>query len=113
MQFYYIYRYLYNENIDLPSVMTALTTLYAAHKYMCPGLAKEVIILQIPFKTSICNRIIKPFIIFKFLFFDSFNFISGGVLLEEQFERKQRITCTSTYMLILLFCNGINKIIIG
>ena len=56
MQFYYIYRYLYNENIDLPSVMTALTTLYAAHKYMCPGLAKEVIILQIPFKTSICNR---------------------------------------------------------
>ena len=39
-----IYRYLYNENIDLPSVMTALTTLYAAHKYMCPGLAKEVII---------------------------------------------------------------------
>jgi hypothetical protein len=22
--------------------MTALTTLYAAHKYMCPGLAKEV-----------------------------------------------------------------------
>ena len=35
-------RYLYNESIDLPSVMTALTTLYAAHKYMCPGLAKEV-----------------------------------------------------------------------
>ena len=22
--------------------MTALTTLYAAHKYMCPGLAKQV-----------------------------------------------------------------------
>ena len=40
-----IYRYLYNENIDLPSVMTALTTLYAAHKYMCPGLAKEVKII--------------------------------------------------------------------
>lgn len=36
-------KYLYNENIDLPSVMTALTTLYAAHKYMCPGLAKEVV----------------------------------------------------------------------
>ena len=35
-------RYLYNESINLPSVMTALTTLYAAHKYMCPGLAKEV-----------------------------------------------------------------------
>ena len=114
MQFYYIYRYLYNENIDLPSVMTALTTLYAAHKYMCPGLAKEVIILQIPFKTSICNRTrYLTLIIWRFLLFDSFYFISGGVLLEEQFERKQRITCTSTYMLILLFCNGINKIIIG
>ena len=92
--------------------MTALTTLYAAHKYMCPGLAKEVIIISTTFKTSIFNHL-KMFIIFKFLFFYSFNFISGGVVLEEQFERKQRITCTSTYMLILLFCNGMYKIIIG
>ena len=54
-----IYRYLYNENIDLPSVMTALTTLYAAHKYMCPGLAKEVIITtniaKILLKSNISN----------------------------------------------------------
>ena len=35
-------RYLYNETVNLQSVMTALTTLYAAHKYMCPGLAKQV-----------------------------------------------------------------------
>ena len=41
LEFFFL-RYLYHENIDLPSVMTALTTLYAAHKYMCPGLAKEV-----------------------------------------------------------------------
>ncbi|CAB4067731.1 unnamed protein product [Lepeophtheirus salmonis] len=33
-------RYLYNETVHLQSVMTALTTLYAAHKYMCPGLAE-------------------------------------------------------------------------
>ena len=37
-----LYRYLYNETVNLQSVMTALTTLYAAHKYMCPGLAKQV-----------------------------------------------------------------------
>ncbi|TRY68355.1 hypothetical protein TCAL_04127 [Tigriopus californicus] len=36
-------RYLYNETVQLQSVMTALTTLYAAHKYMCPGLAKIVV----------------------------------------------------------------------
>ncbi|XP_071746127.1 BTB/POZ domain-containing protein 3 isoform X2 [Lepeophtheirus salmonis] len=36
-------RYLYNETVHLQSVMTALTTLYAAHKYMCPGLAEIVI----------------------------------------------------------------------
>ena len=36
------FRYLYNETVNLQSVMTALTTLYAAHKYMCPGLAKQV-----------------------------------------------------------------------
>lgn len=36
-------RYLYNETVNLQSVMTALTTLYAAHKYMCPGLAKQVV----------------------------------------------------------------------
>lgn len=44
-------RYLYNETVNLQSVMTALTSLYAAHKYMCPGLAKQVsnykILLQI------------------------------------------------------------------
>ena len=28
--------------MNLQSVMTALNTLYAAHKYMCPGLAKQV-----------------------------------------------------------------------
>ena len=37
------FRYLYNEEVTLQSVMTALTTLYAAHKYMCPGLAKVVV----------------------------------------------------------------------
>ena len=36
-------RYLYNESVQLQSVMTALTTLYAAHKYMCPGLAKVAV----------------------------------------------------------------------
>ena len=40
--FFSFFRYLYNERIQLQSVMTALTTLYAAHKYMCPGLAKQV-----------------------------------------------------------------------
>lgn len=34
---------MYNETVNLQSVMTALTTLYAAHKYMCPGLAKIVV----------------------------------------------------------------------
>lgn len=37
------HRYLYNETVTIQSVMTALTTLYAAHKYMCPGLAKIVV----------------------------------------------------------------------
>ncbi len=36
-------RYLYNESVTIQSVMTALTTLYAAHKYMCPGLARIVV----------------------------------------------------------------------
>ena len=36
-------RYLYNESVTLHSVTTALNTLYAAHKYMCPGLAKKVV----------------------------------------------------------------------
>ena len=40
---FFISRYLYNETVNLQSVMTALTTLYAAHKYMCPGLAKIVV----------------------------------------------------------------------
>lgn len=39
---FFTFRYLYNETVNLQSVMTALNTLYAAHKYMCPGLAKQV-----------------------------------------------------------------------
>ncbi len=43
MGLFLLCRYLYNETVTLQSVMTALTTLYAAHKYMCPGLARTVV----------------------------------------------------------------------
>jgi len=36
-------KYLYKEPVKIQSVSTALTTLYAAHKYMCPGLASIVV----------------------------------------------------------------------
>ncbi|XP_073968916.1 BTB/POZ domain-containing protein 3-like [Rhodnius prolixus] len=36
-------RYLYKEDVHLQSVSTALSTLYAAQKYLCPGLMRQCI----------------------------------------------------------------------
>lgn len=37
-------RYLYKEDVSLQSVSTALSTLYAAQKYLCPGLVRECLV---------------------------------------------------------------------
>lgn len=38
--FFFLYRHLYHEDVQLQSVSTALTTLYAANKYICPELVR-------------------------------------------------------------------------
>ena len=102
-----VYRYLYNESINLQSVMTALTTLYAAHKYMCPGLAKEVSKgYQINFRA--CCTILSFYIYETFIMnMRSIFLFSGGFIYQKQLDREERFACATTHMSLLPIINGL------